>query len=112
MTLDPINVESSQNVSSGSLRERLNALPGGVGLITANEMPETANLTLSKALSSVPGVVVQDFFGGNDQPRVQIRGSGLQQNPVERGILVLQNGLPINRADGSYIGRLRQSTAG
>lgn len=103
MTLDPINVESSQNVSSGSLRERLNALPGGVGLITANEMPETANLTLSKALSSVPGVVVQDFFGGNDQPRVQIRGSGLQQNPVERGILVLQNGLPINRADGSYI---------
>lgn len=103
MTLDPINVESSQSTSSGSLRERLNALPGGVALITASEMPDTANLTLSRALSSVPGVVVQDFFGGNDQPRVQIRGSGLQQNPVERGILVLQNGLPINRADGSYI---------
>jgi iron complex outermembrane receptor protein len=105
MTLEPINVESSQSASasSSSLRERLNALPGGVALITASDMPDTANLTLSRALSSVPGVVVQDFFGGSDQPRVQIRGSGLQQNPVERGILVLQNGLPINRADGSYI---------
>lgn len=115
MTLAPINVEDTQgtaapgapsqgsSTSTAALRERLNALPGGVALITAEEMPSTANLTLSRALSMVPGVVVQDFFGGNDQPRVQIRGSGLQQNPVERGILVLQNGLPINRADGSYI---------
>jgi len=115
MTLAPINVEDTQgtpsegvpaqgaSTSTATLRERLNALPGGVALITAEEMPNTANLTLSRALSMVPGVVVQDFFGGNDQPRVQIRGSGLQQNPVERGILVLQNGLPLNRADGSYI---------
>jgi iron complex outermembrane receptor protein len=58
---------------------------------------------LSRALASVPGVIVQDFFGGNDQPRIQIRGSGLQQNPVERGVLMLRNGLPLNRADGSYI---------
>src|SRR5690606_22904378 len=43
------------------------------------------------------------FFGANDQPRIQIRGSGLQQNPVERGILMLRDGLPLNRADGSYI---------
>lgn len=64
---------------------------------------DDGNPTLSKALRQVPGVVVQDFFGGNDQPRIQIRGSGLQQNPVERGITVLQNGLPINRADGSYV---------
>ncbi len=90
-------------VSPSSVRERFDALAGGVALVTANEMPSTANLTVSRALSGVPGVVVQDFFGGNDQPRIQIRGSGLQQNPVERGILVLQNGLPINRADGSYI---------
>jgi iron complex outermembrane recepter protein len=86
-----------------TVEERFNVLPGGVALVPQREFPETANLTVSKALSSVPGVVVQDFFGGNDQPRIQIRGSGLQQNPVERGILMLQNGLPMNRADGSYI---------
>lgn len=88
---------------AATVRERFDALPGGVALVTQQEIPDSANLTVSKALSSVPGVVVQDFFGGNDQPRIQIRGSGLQQNPVERGVLMLQNGLPINRADGSYV---------
>ncbi|MGQ0682593.1 TonB-dependent receptor family protein [Bradyrhizobium sp.] len=89
--------------ASATVRERFDALPGGVALVSRQDIPESANLTVSKALGSVPGVVVQDFFGGNDQPRIQIRGSGLQQNPAERGVLMLQNGLPINRADGSYI---------
>lgn len=84
-------------------RERLAAIPGGVAAIGGEEPAARAVPTLSEALALVPGVVVQRFFGGNDQPRVQIRGSGLQQNPVERGILVLRDGLPINRADGSYI---------
>lgn len=82
---------------------RLDAAAGGTAIVTSREMPASTHLTLSRALADVPGVVVQDFFGGNDQPRVQIRGSGLQQNPVERGILMLRNGLPLNRADGSYV---------
>jgi len=89
--------------ATATVGERFDALPGGVALVSQQDISESANLTVSRALSSVPGVVVQDFFGGNDQPRIQIRGSGLQQNPVERGVLMLQNGLPINRADGSYI---------
>ncbi|MGB3867193.1 MAG: TonB-dependent receptor [Xanthobacteraceae bacterium] len=105
--LDTINVEGGAIDSGGSaadaVRERFNVLPGGVALVDSASFPETANLTVSQALRDVPGVVVQDFFGGNDQPRIQIRGSGLQQNPVERGVLALQDGLPINRADGSYI---------
>ena len=85
------------------VEQRFDALPGGAARVTAEEMLDSANLTIARALETVPGVVVQSFFGGNDQPRIQIRGSGLQQNPVERGILVLQDGLPLNRADGSYI---------
>lgn len=86
------------------LEERIDALPGGADLVpTQIEVADTANLTLSRALATTPGIVIQDFFGGNDQPRIQIRGSGLQQNPVQRGVLVLQDGLPINRADGSYV---------
>ena len=83
--------------------ETLDAIPGATGIVVGTDLTARANLNISDALASTPGVIVQNFFGGNDQPRVQIRGSGLQQNPVERGILVLQNGLPINRADGSYI---------
>lgn len=82
---------------------KLDALPGAAVVIGDEAVPPKANVTLSEQLAGVPGIVVQRFFGGNDQPRVQIRGSGLQQNPVERGLLVLQDGLPINRADGSYI---------
>ncbi|WP_206613576.1 TonB-dependent receptor family protein [Parahaliea mediterranea] len=87
----------------GEAARRLESLAGGADIVLTSEIPVTANLTLSRALAATPGVIVQDFFGGNDQPRVQVRGSGLQQNPVERGILMLENGLPINRADGSYV---------
>lgn len=99
IVLDPIIIGTSDNVA---LKKRFDAMPGGVALVEQKDRLVTANETVSRALSSVPGVVVQNFFGGNDQPRIQIRGSGLQQNPVERGILMLQDGLPLNRADGSY----------
>lgn len=84
-------------------RERLEAIAGGTDVIGASELTGRANVTIGDSLKIVPGVIVQNFFGGNDQPRIQIRGSGLQQNPVERGVLVLQDGLPLNRADGSYV---------
>lgn len=92
-----------RQAAPATVAERFDVLPGGVAVVSQQQYSDTGNLTISKALSGVPGVVVQDFFGGNDQPRIQLRGSGLQQNPVERGILMLNNGLPINRADGSYI---------
>jgi len=82
---------------------RLRAAAGATAVVATEDLPASANLTISRALADVPGIVVQDFFGGNDQPRIQIRGSGLQQNPVERGVLMLRDGLPLNRADGSYV---------
>ncbi|EKV28957.1 TonB-dependent receptor [Caenispirillum salinarum AK4] len=101
--LEPLTVEGLQLMTEDRSRIRLEAIPGGTGLVATDDLTGKADLSISDTLAAVPGVVVQDFFGGNDQPRIQIRGSGLQQNPVERGVLALQNGLPINRADGSYI---------
>jgi iron complex outermembrane receptor protein len=101
--LDPIVVEGGWDTSLGYIGDRLKHLPGGVALISEDAYAGNVSPTASDALAGVPGVIVQDFFGGHDQPRIQIRGSGLQQNPVERGILMLRDGLPINRADGSYI---------
>ena len=102
VVLDPLVVTGPSGAEKQA-RETLRALPGGTGLVGADDLAGRADPKLSDTLASVPGVIVQNFFGGNDQPRVQIRGSGLQQNPVERGVLVLQNGLPLNHADGSYI---------
>ncbi|WBU53994.1 TonB-dependent receptor [Paracoccus sp. SCSIO 75233] len=83
---------------------RFAVTPGGVTRIDRGDTPRSEVAPkLSDALSSVPGVVTQEFFGGNDQPRIQIRGSGQQQNPAERGLLVLMDGMPVNRADGAYV---------
>lgn len=92
-------------IRGGATEPRFRATPGAVTLIDRSEPApaEEAAPTLADALAGAPGVVVQEFFGGNDQPRVQIRGSGLQQNPTERGLLVLQDGMPVNRADGAYV---------
>ena len=103
--LKPVILDSRQN-SHAILSKRFASMAGAVSVIDKNEMPFSGNLTMARALEQTPGVVVQNFFGGNDQPRIQIRGSGLQQNPVERGILVMRDGLPLNRADGSYIAGL------
>ncbi len=103
----PVAVDAAVSGPGGSPVEeavrKLEAIPGGADVVTNDEMSPKASASLSEMLAFVPGVIVQNFFGSNDQPRLQIRGSGLQQNPSERGTLVLQDGLPINRADGSYI---------
>ena len=62
------------------------------------EMPARKTLEQErKQLAHVPG-------GTNlAEPRLGIRGSGIQSNPVNRGVLLLQDGLPLNEADGSFI---------
>ena len=82
-------------------RERLARVPGGTNLALPQQEARLA--TLRDALDYQPGVVLQDFFGATDQPRLSIRGSGLQSNPVNRGVALLQDGLPLNEADGSFV---------
>lgn len=103
--VDPSGSDLSRRELSATEQasQTLEKIPGGTAVVGRQDMPVGVNTSLAEMLAYVPGVVVQNFFGSNDQPRLQIRGSGLQQNPSERGTLVLQDGLPINRADGSYI---------
>lgn len=103
--LEPLRISgqrqapASQSVEAA--RERLARVPGGTNL--AEPQAETRLATLRDALDYQPGLVIQDFFGGTDQPRLNIRGSGIQSNPVNRGVLLLQDGLPLNEADGSFV---------
>lgn len=86
-----------------TLRAQIAQSAGAASVIGREEYGRTPDATVADAAATLPGVVLQEFFGGNDQLRIQIRGSGLQQSPTERGLLVLKNGMPVNRADGSYI---------
>ena len=94
---------SLTNDPTALARARLGEIAGGTYVIGPDQRNHEANQSIADAIGAAPGVITQNFFGGNDQVRIQMRGSGLQQNPTQRGVLLLQDGLPLNRADGSYI---------
>ncbi|CAM3443913.1 MULTISPECIES: TonB-dependent receptor family protein [Yersinia] len=79
---------------------KLAKIAGGTNLITPEDEGRLG--TLQDALDYQPGLVIQNFFGGVDQPRLNIRGSGVQSAPLSRGVTLLQDGLPLNDADGGF----------
>lgn len=89
------------SASEAAVAAELEQIAGATNLIQPDQ--EARLSTLRDALDFQPGLVIQDFFGGIDQPRLNIRGSGIQSNPVNRGVLLLENGLPLNEADGSFV---------
>lgn len=105
--LPEINVFAADNLpfslqpSLKREQKRLDRVAGGTNLAQPQE--ETRLTGLNDALGFQPGIVIQDFFGGGVQPRLNLRGSGIQSNPVNRGVLLLQDGLPLNEADGSFV---------
>ncbi len=80
----------------------LSQIPGGTNFINLEAVP-TKTDTLHSVLSKEPGIIMQEFFGGNDQPRLNIRGSAVQANPVNSGVNLLYDGLSMNQADGSFV---------
>lgn len=82
-------------------RHRLDERPGATALVDAERYREGRVGTLSDALSYAPGVFVQPRFGA-DEARLSIRGSGLQRTFHGRGLELLQDGSPLNLADGGY----------
>lgn len=84
------------------IKKNLSKIAGGTNAINLDDMP-TSKATLYDVLAFEPGVMMQEFFGGNDQPRINIRGSGIQANPVNSGLQLLFDGIPINQADGSFV---------
>ena len=104
--LDPILVrdkaEKSLTVPSIERAEReMRAIPGGAEVVDPKTYETGRAANLSDALGYAPGVFVQPRFGA-DEARIAIRGSGLQRTFHGRGIIVLQDGVPLNLADGSF----------
>lgn len=85
-------------------RRRLARIAGGTALALPQDKGRLTGLR--DALGVQPGVIVQDLFGGFDAPRLNVRGSGLQSHPVNRGVTLLLDGLPLNDADGTYVSGL------
>ena len=75
--------------------------PSSRTLVTPVEAPG-AGAGLRETLQHIPGLILQDSFGGFDPPRLTVRGSGIQSAPVSRGVQLSLNGFPLNFADGSF----------
>jgi iron complex outermembrane recepter protein len=82
-------------------REELAKTPGGTEVIDSERYLTGRASTMADTFALSPGVVAQSRFG-SDESRISIRGSGLQRTFHGRGIRVLQDGIPINLADGGF----------
>lgn len=79
-------------------RERLSRTPGAVAVVSSESYEDRYALALSDTLRSVPGVFAQRRWG--EEVRLSIRGSGIGQSLHLRGVLLAQDGVPVNAPDG------------
>lgn len=94
--------QSSTVISSKEdIVKELQKIPGGVDVITNDDYKTGRSTMITDVLGYSPGVFAQQRDTGAQEARVSIRGSGLQRTFHLRGIKLLQDGIPINDADGS-----------
>lgn len=79
--------------------EKINDIPGGADVVKAEEFEDSRATTIKDMLDYTPGVFSQSRAGA--ESRLSIRGSGLSRTFHLRGIKLLQDGVPINFADGA-----------
>jgi iron complex outermembrane receptor protein len=82
-------------------RRRIEFSPGGVDVIDGEEYRTGRVFLPEDVFRFSPGVYVQTRFGA-EESRMSIRGSGLQRTFHGRGMVVMQDGVPINLSDGSF----------
>lgn len=83
-------------------QQELSQRAGAVEVINSDSYKTGRSSTVKDALDFAPGVYVQPRFG-QEESRLSIRGSGLDRGICGgEGIQILQDGMPINQADGSF----------
>lgn len=98
ITVQGVAEDSATAPSVEAAREQIEKTPGGVDLVASEAFEDRYAVSFKDTLRDSPGVFAQARFG--EEVRLSIRGSGLGRGPHLRGILLLQDGLPISRADG------------
>lgn len=102
-TLDTVEVRA-KGVTAPSIeaaKQRLDERAGATGLVDGESYRSGRVSTLSDALGYAAGVFVQPRFGA-EEARISVRGSGLQRTFHGRGLKILQDGVPVNLADGGF----------
>jgi len=99
-----VKANTSPTLTQATLEQdrlELAKIPGGTETIDVERYLTGRASTFADTFALSPGVVAQSRFG-SDEARISIRGSGLQRTFHGRGIRVMQDGIPINLADGGF----------
>jgi iron complex outermembrane recepter protein len=104
--LDEVNVTAAKPISTtqpdiDTAREQINKTAGGVTIVDMEDVREGRVSNFTDTLGLATGVLAQSRFGA-EETRLSIRGSGLQRTFHGRGIKLMQDGVPVNLADGSF----------
>lgn len=105
INLSPVVVTASDDKGSKTVPSNAQAetiikrTPGGVAVVNSEEYDDQYALNFEDTLELVPGVYAQKRFG--EEVRLSIRGSGLSRGFHMRGLTLMHDGIPFNRADGS-----------
>lgn len=83
------------------IRGEIQQTPGGVSVIDPETYKRGKATTLKDVFDYSPGVFVQPRFGA-EEARISIRGSGIQRTFHGRGLKLMQDGAPVNLADGGF----------
>lgn len=105
--LETLTVQAQRDKTSRTVptaeesRQDLARTPGGVEVVDSERFLRGRASTVADTFALSAGVFAQPRFG-SDEARLSIRGSGLQRTFHGRGIRVLQDGIPLNLADGGF----------
>jgi iron complex outermembrane recepter protein len=80
-------------------RERIGNVPGGATVVDAEEANSARAMNMADSFRYTAGVLALPRFGA-EETRLSIRGSGIQRTFHLRGVLLMQDGVPLNQADG------------
>lgn len=97
----PLESTSAFSVSPDQAYTELAKTAGGVTVVDAARFLTGRAGNMEDTLKLATGVLIQSRFGA-DEARVSIRGSGLQRTFHGRGLMLLQDGVPLNLADGGF----------
>jgi iron complex outermembrane receptor protein len=82
-------------------RLKIEKTAGGVTIVDIEKVKEGRNSNFADTLGLATGVLAQSRFGA-EETRLSIRGSGVQRTFHGRGIKLMQDGIAVNLADGSF----------
>ncbi|SNS52602.1 iron complex outermembrane recepter protein [Sphingomonas laterariae] len=80
-------------------RDRVARTAGGSDVVAAAEFQDRLAVSLRDALAFSPGIYTQPRFG--QEVRISVRGSGISRGFHMRGLMLFQDGVPINLADNN-----------